>query len=80
MPTTLRIPKVAVSMQEGVLASWLVADGTPVREGEPIYTLEIEKSAMDVEAPAAGILRHIGQAGTTYKAGDVIGQIEDAGN
>lgn len=79
MSTTLRIPKVAVSMQEGVLASWLVADGTPVREGDPIYTLEIEKSTMDVESPAAGTLRHIGQAGNTYKVGEVIGEIEDAG-
>ncbi len=78
MSTTLKIPKVAVSMQEGVLAAWLAADGTMVREGEPIYTLEIEKSTMDVESPAAGTLRHIGQAGNTYKVGEVIGQIDDA--
>lgn len=75
MSTTLRIPKAAISMQEGTLAAWLVPDGQPVAEGQPIYTLEIEKSTMDVEAPAAGVLRHIGAAGTTYKVGDVIGEI-----
>lgn len=79
MSTTLKIPKAAVSMQEGTLTTWLVADGQPVSEGTPIYTLELEKSTLDVEAPAAGILRHIGAAGTTYKVGDVIGEIASGG-
>lgn len=78
MTTTLRIPKAAVSMQEGTLTSWLVADGATVAEGQAIYTLELEKSTMDVEAPAAGRLKQIGVAGTTYKVGDVIGEIEGA--
>jgi pyruvate/2-oxoglutarate dehydrogenase complex dihydrolipoamide acyltransferase (E2) component len=30
---------------------------------------------MDVESPAAGVLRHIGTEGTTYKVGEVIGEI-----
>jgi pyruvate/2-oxoglutarate dehydrogenase complex dihydrolipoamide acyltransferase (E2) component len=74
--TTLKIPKAAVSMQEGTLTSWLVEDGATVAEGQPLYTLELEKSTMDVEAPAAGVLKQIGAAGTTYKVGDVIGEIE----
>ncbi len=79
MPTTLKIPKVAVSMREGTLTEWLVADGLPVREGQPIYVLEMEKSTMDIESPASGVLRHIGSTGTLYKVGDVIGEIEDGG-
>lgn len=77
MPTTLRIPKAAVSMQEGTLTEWLVPDGTPVAEGQPIYVLELEKSTMDVESPATGTLRQVGVAGTTYKVGEVIGEIND---
>ena len=76
--TTLRIPKAAVSMQEGVLTAWLVDDGQSVVEGQPIYTLEIEKSTMDVEAPAAGVLKHIGTTGVTYKVGEIIGEIAKA--
>ncbi|NBU24048.1 MAG: hypothetical protein EBS39_00185 [Gammaproteobacteria bacterium] len=45
------MPKAAVSMREGTLVAWLVADGATVSEGEPIYTLELEKSTMDVESP-----------------------------
>ena len=76
MTTVLRIPKAAVSMQEGTLVEWLVADGGRVTEGEPIYNLEIEKSTMEVEAPAAGTLKQIGKAGETYQVGDTIGEID----
>ncbi len=79
MTTILRIPKAAVSMQEGILTTWLVADGATVGEGQPIYTLELEKSTMDVEAPAAGVLKQIGQPGTTYKVGEIIGEIVPGG-
>jgi len=78
MAQILRIPKVAVSMREGTLVEWLVADGSSVQEGQPIFTLELEKSTMDVEAPAAGIIRQTGQAGTTYKVGEIIGEIGEA--
>jgi len=78
MTTTLRIPKAAVSMREGTLVAWLVADGAAVAEGQPIYTLELEKSTMDVESPAAGTIRQSGVAGTTYKVGEVIGEIGEA--
>ena len=75
MTTPLKIPKAAVSMLEGTLAAWHVSDGQSVSEGQLIYTLEIDKTTLDVEAPAAGVLRQIGIAGTTYKVGDVIGEI-----
>jgi pyruvate/2-oxoglutarate dehydrogenase complex dihydrolipoamide acyltransferase (E2) component len=77
MPQILRIPKAAVSMQEGTLVQWLVPDGAAVVEAQPIFTLELEKSTMDVNSPANGIIRQTGQAGTTYKVGDVIGQIDE---
>ena len=73
--TILKIPKAAVSMQEGTISEWLVADGTAVTQGQPIYVLDIEKSAMDVEAPAAGILRHGAAAGDAFPPGHEIGQI-----
>jgi pyruvate/2-oxoglutarate dehydrogenase complex dihydrolipoamide acyltransferase (E2) component len=79
MTMTLKIPKAAVSMQEGTLSAWLVADGAVVAEGQPIYTLEIEKSAMDIEAPAAGRLRQIEAAGVTLPVGAVIGEIAPEG-
>lgn len=75
MTLALKIPKAAVSMQQGTIAEWLVPDGASVIEGQPIYVLEIEKSTMDVESPAAGVLRQIASAGTTYKVGEIVGEI-----
>jgi pyruvate/2-oxoglutarate dehydrogenase complex dihydrolipoamide acyltransferase (E2) component len=78
MTTTLRMPKLAVSMQEGQLLEWLAADGQAVAEGQPIYTVEIEKAAMEVNAPVSGVFRHIGQLGTAYKVGEIIAEIVPA--
>ncbi len=76
MPTiVLRIPKAAVSMQTGIIAEWLVEDGAVVTEGQPIYNLEIEKTAVEIEAPAAGVLRQKAAAGGSYSVGKIIGEI-----
>jgi pyruvate/2-oxoglutarate dehydrogenase complex dihydrolipoamide acyltransferase (E2) component len=74
--TILKVPKLAVSMQTGVLTSWLVQDGRQVDQGQPIYTLEIEKSVMDVQAPVSGVLKHIGVENETYKVGEILGEID----
>jgi pyruvate/2-oxoglutarate dehydrogenase complex dihydrolipoamide acyltransferase (E2) component len=72
------MPKVAVSMREGILVAWLAGDGTTVEEGQPLFTIELEKSTMDVQSPAVGVLRQVGQAGVTYKVGELIGEIADS--
>jgi pyruvate/2-oxoglutarate dehydrogenase complex dihydrolipoamide acyltransferase (E2) component len=76
MATDIIVPKIGFSMTEGVLAEWLVPDGAAVNEGDPLFTLESEKSANEVEAPATGILRAKGVPGETYEVGTVIGVIE----
>ena len=78
MKTILRVPKLAVSMQTGVLTSWLAQDGQQVEQGQPLYTLEIEKSVMDVQAPATGVLKRIGVENETYKVGEILGEIENS--
>ena len=78
MKTILRVPKLAVSMQTGVLTSWLAQDGEQVEQGRPLYTLEIEKSVMDVQAPATGVLKRIGVENETYKVGEILGEIENS--
>jgi pyruvate/2-oxoglutarate dehydrogenase complex dihydrolipoamide acyltransferase (E2) component len=75
MPTTLTIPKLEMSMSEGTLAEWKVADGATVTEGEVIYILETDKTARDIEAPASGKLVHKVAAGETYDVGTEIGEI-----
>ena len=75
MAMTLTIPKLEMSMSEGTLAEWKVADGQPVQQGEVIYILETDKTAREIEAPASGTLIHKVEAGETYDVGTEIGEI-----
>lgn len=76
MATEIIFPKIGFSMSEGELAEWLAADGAEVREGEPLFTIESDKSTNEVEAPSSGTLRIMSAAGETYQVGDIVGRIE----
>lgn len=75
MTTQLTIPRLEMSMTEGVLSEWLVADGTQVKEGDPIYALETGKSVQEITAPASGKLTQRAKPGETYAVGTDIGDI-----
>jgi pyruvate/2-oxoglutarate dehydrogenase complex dihydrolipoamide acyltransferase (E2) component len=74
----IRIPQAGVAMTEGTITEWLVADGDPVQPQQPIYVLETEKVEMEVECPAAGVLRITGQLDQVYPVGEVVGYIEES--
>jgi pyruvate/2-oxoglutarate dehydrogenase complex dihydrolipoamide acyltransferase (E2) component len=63
-------------MTEGSVASWLAEDGTPVTEGQPVYTLATDKTETDIESPASGTLRIIGELDQDYPVGTVVGVID----
>jgi len=75
MSTQVLFPKIGFSMNEGTLAEWLVADGAVVKAGQPIYSLESEKSVQEIEAPASGTLKIIASAGEIYEVGFVVAEI-----
>ena len=75
MTTQLLIPRLEMSMTEGDLVEWLVPDGAAVKEGDPIYTIEMAKATQDITAPASGTLKHIATKGQTYEVGTIIGEI-----
>lgn len=76
MATEIILPKIGFSMTEGVLAEWLVADGATVAAGDPLFSIESDKSTNEVESPASGTVKITGVAGETYEVGKVIGTIE----
>jgi pyruvate/2-oxoglutarate dehydrogenase complex dihydrolipoamide acyltransferase (E2) component len=75
MATEILLPKIGFSMNEGTLAEWLVADGAHVTEGQPLYILESDKSANEVEAPATGTLSIEAEVGEIYPVGTYLGSI-----
>jgi len=76
MSTELRLPKLGMSMTEGALTEWLVAEGTPVEAGALLYALESDKTVQEVEAPVSGVLRILAPAGQTYDVGHLVGVID----
>jgi pyruvate/2-oxoglutarate dehydrogenase complex dihydrolipoamide acyltransferase (E2) component len=71
----LRLPKIGMEMTEATLARWLVAEGEWVEAGRPLYEMETDKAANEIEAPAAGRLRRIAREGLTYQVGDPVAQL-----
>jgi pyruvate/2-oxoglutarate dehydrogenase complex dihydrolipoamide acyltransferase (E2) component len=76
MSTPINIPKLGVSMTEGTIVEWLVADGDTVAAGDVLYRIETDKVENDIEAPVAGTVRISGTEGETYEVGVQIGAIE----
>lgn len=76
MPTEVIMPKVDMDMSHGTLAVWHVSEGATVRQGDPLFDIETEKAAMEVEAPASGQLRHVrAKAGERVEVGTPIAWI-----
>lgn len=67
MATPIIMPKVDMVMETGTLVEWLKHEGDTVQKGESIFIMLTEKSSIEVESPASGIL-----AGLTAKADDVV--------
>lgn len=76
MATQILLPKIGFSMNEGTLAEWLAEDGATISEGQPLYLLESDKSAQEIEAPTSGKLKIIAAAGEVYEVGTLLGEIE----
>jgi len=67
MATPIIMPKVDMVMENGTFMEWLKKEGDAVQKGEAIYVMMTDKAAIEVEAPAAGIL-----AGLTARPDDLI--------
>ena len=75
MATELILPKLGFAMIEAQINEWLVEDGATVTQGQPIYTLESEKSVQEIESPASGVIHIKIAPGETYPVGTILGEI-----
>jgi pyruvate dehydrogenase E2 component (dihydrolipoamide acetyltransferase) len=51
------MPRLGLTMTEARILEWLVSDGSWVDKGTPLFSIENEKSTLDIEAPASGFLQ-----------------------
>ena len=75
MPAEIYLVKVGMTMHEGTVEEWYVADGERVEAGALLYRLETEKVNLDVDAETTGIVKHLVAEGTTLEPGDVVGYV-----
>lgn len=69
-PAEIVMPKLGLTMTEGLLAEWRVAPGARVAAGDILFVVETEKIATDVEASGEGeILDLLIAAGNTVPVG-----------
>lgn len=61
---------------EGVLATWYVADGERVAEGQLLADAQVDKVDAEVTAPAAGTVRLLVAEGEAVTQGRPIARIE----
>jgi len=59
MATAIVMPKLGLTMEQGVVAKWLKREGEAVGEGEGVVEIETDKISNVVESPASGILLKI---------------------
>jgi pyruvate dehydrogenase E2 component (dihydrolipoamide acetyltransferase) len=55
----VQLPKLSTTMEEGTILHWLKREGDPVVKGEPLFEMETDKAAVEVEAPFSGRLARI---------------------
>ncbi len=67
MATPVLMPLMGMTMEEGIVSSWLVEDGATVTKGQPILEFETDKINATVEAPEDGVL-----GGIAAQPGDAV--------
>jgi pyruvate dehydrogenase E2 component (dihydrolipoamide acetyltransferase) len=71
------LPQLSLSMEDGKVVRWLVADGERVESGQPIVEIETDKATMEVEAPQAGVVRIVAQEGQVLAVEATLAEIGD---
>lgn len=56
MAEIIIMPKLGFNMDEGKLVEWYKNEGDAVKKGEPLFSVETDKTNMDIEATGDGIV------------------------
>ena len=80
MATIINMPRLSDTMEEGVVAKWLVSVGDKVEEGDILAEIETDKATMEFECFHEGTILHIGiQEGETSPVDKLLAIIGEEG-
>src|ERR1700729_1694304 len=74
------MPRVDMDMTSGRMGRWHAPEGAHVEKGATLFEIETDKAAMEVDAPASGVLKFVAASeGDVLPVGACIGWIVAAG-
>ncbi|MFA5293364.1 MAG: biotin/lipoyl-containing protein [Phycisphaerae bacterium] len=59
MATTINLPKLGQTMEEGTIVSCKVNVGDKVKKGDVLFEIETDKATLEMESPAEGTVEKI---------------------
>jgi pyruvate dehydrogenase E2 component (dihydrolipoamide acetyltransferase) len=76
MAVEIVMPRMGLTMETGTVVAWLKKENQQVTAGEPLLEIETDKSTVEIESPASGVLGQIlCGPGETIPVGQVIGYL-----
>jgi pimeloyl-ACP methyl ester carboxylesterase len=76
MAVEIVMPRVDIDMTSGRMGRWHAAEGAHVKKGSTLFEIETDKAAMEVDAPASGVLKFVAASeGDVLPVGACIGWI-----
>ena len=72
MSVEVRVPQVTQTMSECTITRWLKREGETVEAGDPLFEMETDKAAVEVESPGSGTLAKILVASGAAPVGETV--------
>jgi pyruvate dehydrogenase E2 component (dihydrolipoamide acetyltransferase) len=72
------MPKLGLTMTEALLVEWGKQEGEWIKKGEILFTLESEKTTLEIESPASGFLRILVSAGEVVPVKEPVAVISES--
>ncbi|MFW2366701.1 MAG: dihydrolipoamide acetyltransferase family protein [Desulforhopalus sp.] len=78
MSEVIIMPKLAMSMKQGTLTEWCVAEGDRIEKDQVVLIIETEKVSYELEAPASGYIHIVAQQDETIPCLETLAMIADS--
>jgi len=76
--TAVTLAQLSISMEDGRVSRWLVADGELVSTGQPVVEIETDKATIEIEAPVDGVVRIIAAEGDIVVVDGILAELQPA--
>lgn len=80
MAEAIVMPDLGQTTTSGTITAWFIEEGSAVELGEPLLSVETDKTELDVEAVAEGrLLKRLFPVGAEVESGTIIAYVGEPG-